>query len=330
MPQGHIVFLKIAAMFLVMVAGWWASRRELLPISLARALSGLVVHLTFPALVFTQMISTVSASALRRGWWIPLFALVSIMLAAAVGRVCGRFCRIEPESRRTFTFLVAIPNWVFLPLPIAMGLYGAEGVRFVLLYNFGAQIVLWTFGLWLLQGGSPGISAFKALLGNAGIWATVGGAGLALVWPGAARLGQEPVGAGWWLVGDGVVSALKMIGDLTIPLSLLVTGAQLGAMTGDSFRWRPLAGVTVARLLVAPALTVLLLKAVLMGIGVKLTEAEYFTAVIIVAMPVAISCTMFTERFGGDSRLSAGTIFYSTLLGLVSVPGAVLASRWLY
>ena len=40
-----------------------------------------------------------------------------------------------------YIFLSALPNWVFLPLPIAVGLYGSEGVRFVLLYNLGAQII---------------------------------------------------------------------------------------------------------------------------------------------------------------------------------------------
>jgi predicted permease len=86
MLESQIVFLKIAVMFLVMVAGWWAARREILLPGLTKALSVLVVQLTFPCLILVQMISTVSPSAMRRGWWIPLFALVSIALAAWVGR----------------------------------------------------------------------------------------------------------------------------------------------------------------------------------------------------------------------------------------------------
>jgi len=58
-------------------------------------------------------------------------------------------------------------------------------------------------------------------------------------------------------------------------------------------------------------------------------ESEFITAVIIVAMPVAISCTMFAERFGGDSQLSASSIFLSTLLSLVTVPVAVVVCHGL-
>lgn len=330
MLQSQIVFLKIAVMFLVMVAGWWASRRDILPPVLTKALSVLVVQLTFPCLIVYQMLGTVNPEALGRGWWVPLFALASIALAAGVGRVMGPFFGVAAGSRRTFTFLTAIPNWVFLPLPIAEGLYGGDGVRFVLLYNFGAQIVLWSYGIRILQGGKPGLPVWRSLLGNAGIWATLGGAAVALLWPGAARLGHSGQGSGLWLFGDSLVGGLKMIGDLTIPLSLLATGAQLGAMVKTSdFNWRPLAGVTTARLLVAPALTILLMKAVVLLAGVHLTEAEFITAVVIVAMPVAISCTMFAERFGGDGALSASSIFTSTLISLVTVPLAVFLSHWL-
>ena len=328
MLQSLIVFQKIGMMFLVMVAGWWAARRNYLTPPATKAMSVLVVQLTFPALVFVQMLGTVTPDAVRRGWWIPLFAFASIALAAGVGRSIAPLFNVEATHRRTFAFLVAVPNWVFLPLPIAEGLYGADGVRFVLLFNFGAQIVLWTFGIRILQGKKPEGGGWRSLLGNAGIWATLGGVAVALAWPGAAQLGHSSRATGWWFAGDGVTLALKMIGDLTIPLSLLATGAQLGSLahTGQ-FKWLPMMGVTLGRLVLAPVITVLLLKGTMMLVGMSLTEAEFITAAIIVAMPVAISCTMFAERFDGDVGLSATATFSSTLISLATVPLIVLASH---
>ena len=43
-------------------------------------------------------------------------------------------------------------------------------------------------------------------------------------------------------------------------------------------------------------------------------------AYLIATMPVAISCSMFTERFGGDVSLGAQGIFYSTFFSLLTVP----------
>lgn len=330
MLQSLIVLQKIGMMFLVMAAGWWASRRSYLAPAATRAMSVLVVQMTFPALVFVQMMGTVTPSALQRGWWIPLFALASMALAMVVGYLLAPLFGLDRPRRRTFAFLVATPNWVFLPLPIAEGLYGADGVRFVLLYNLGAQIVLWTMGVGILQGRRAGAPVWQSLWGNVGIWATLGGGAVALLWPGAAVLGKSSPGTGWWLLGDGVMAALKMIGDLTIPLSLLTIGAQLESLAKEGeFCWRPLAGVTAGRLVVAPVATILLLKAVSMLIGRPLSECDFVTAAIIVAMPVAISCTMFSERFGGDSHLSSSAIFCTTLISLVTVPVAVLACHTL-
>ncbi len=330
MIQSKIVFLKIIIMFLVMVVGWWSARRQYLSPVLTKALSVLVVQLTFPALVFVQMLETVSLEALKRGWWIPVFGGLSIILAAWVGKgVIGLF-RVPVESRKTFVFLVALPNWVFLPLPIAAGLYGAEGVRFVLLVNLGAQIILWTYGVKLIQAGEVDKQpAWRMLLKNAGVIATLAGVGLALCWPGLATSGESS-GMVWGLTVSGVLGAMKMIGDLTIPLSLLVAGAQLAElMRSSQFQWRPLIGVTLTRLVVAPVVTLLVLKAITMLLGVRLTEMEYVTATVIVAMPVAISCSMFADHYNGDRGLSASGIFLTTLLSLITVPVAVWGCHFL-
>jgi ABC-type sulfate transport system permease component len=68
----HVVFLKIMAMFLVILAGWFARRHGFLAKEVIATLSVLVVDVAFPALVFTQMLRTVDGPALREGWFTPL------------------------------------------------------------------------------------------------------------------------------------------------------------------------------------------------------------------------------------------------------------------
>ena len=46
-------------------------------------------------------------------------------------------------------------------------------------------------------------------------------------------------------------------------------------------------------------------------------------------MPVAVSCSMFVERFGGDRDLSAQSILLSTVGCTVSVPLVVALMGWL-
>ena len=252
----HVVFLKIAAMFLVIVGGWLARRRGFLAADFTATLSRLVVDAAFPALVFTQMLRTVDAAALRDGWVAPVASGLLIVVAYFVGLLLAAAFSGKPQ-RNTFIFLVAIPNWIFLPLPIAQALYGDTGVRTVLLCNAGAQVILWSFGVWILHGSMR--QAAKHLLTNVGLWATAVGIAMALLFPAARDLETvnpaelSPV----MMLPGALVQALAMVGSLTIPLSLLAIGAQLGELTIAVHRFpKVLWGVLLSRLLFAPLVTV--------------------------------------------------------------------------
>ena len=113
---------------------------------------------------------------------------------------------------------------------------------------------------------------------------------------------------------------MAMVGSMTIPVSLLAIGAQLGDLKLHVHRpSRTLWGVLFARLVVGPAITGLVGWAVL-NAGMTLPEVPRMIGYLIATMPVAISCSMFTERFGGDVSLSAQGILYSTFFGLLTVP----------
>ncbi|OPZ83417.1 MAG: Membrane transport protein [bacterium ADurb.Bin429] len=318
------VLLIIGAMFMVIVVGWEARRRKMLTAETTSTLSRLVVDLTIPALVFTQMLRTVDRPSLATNWYIPLLGAGIIAVSLLVALPFAPLFT-NRASRPTFLFLIAVANWIYLPLPIVEALYGADGVRAVLLMNVGAQMILWTLGVWTLRGGKPDLESLKNLILNPGLIATALGIALALLVPNTAS----------WFTPDGmksvnpVLMAMLMVGSLTIPLSLLVTGAQLGGLDLSDHRPSPpLNGVVLLRLLLAPAIVIGLVWFVDM-LGFALPEVPRMVTYIIASMPVAISCSIFTERFGGDTPLAARAIFLTTLLSIVTVPAIFfLVTRW--
>lgn len=317
--MAQVVLVKIAAMFLVIIGGWLARRRGFLAAEFTATLSRLVVDIAFPALVFTQLLRTVDAAALRAEWFSPVLSVLLFFVAYIVGLVLSPLFS-GPAKRNTLIFLVTVPNWVFLPLPIAEALYGAAGVRTVLLSNAGAQLVLWSFGVWILHGSIS--QALKKLLTNTGLWATVLGIVVVLLFPAARELetihaaSASPAG----VLGGSLVQALALVGSLTIPLSLLTIGAQLGELTIAVHRFpRSLWGVILLRLIVAPLVTLALGYAAMQA-GMQIPGTVRMVCYLIATMPVAISCSVMTERYGGDVPLAAEGIFYSTLFSLLTVP----------
>jgi predicted permease len=60
-----------------------------------------------------------------------------------------------------------------------------------------------------------------------------------------------------------------------------------------------------------------------------LDELTRLVTVLVFAMPVAVSCVIFVERYGGDRDLASQGFLYSTLASLLSVPLVVALVGWL-
>lgn len=304
------VLTRIGVVLVLVALGWLARRARLVDGPALGSLSRLVVDFAFPALVLTKLWATVDRAALLAEWYVPVSALVLLPGGWALGRRLSR--------HRTDAFLVGLPNWIFLPLLIAEALFGDRGVRSVLLFNAGAQLALWTGGIATLTGrGDP-----RRLLRNPGLWATALGILGAVLVPGVQGLAARPAAATGWLTGPGVIlEGLAFMGAMSVPLTLVITGAQLGGVPlKTALRpTRRLLVVLGARLLLVPALAAGLVLG-LEALGVTFDPVARLVLLITAAMPVAISGAVHARRFGGDPDLAAQAVLWSTTASLLTVP----------
>lgn len=300
-------------MALLLLAGAGVRRRGLLTEAGRRDLSALVVDVAFPALVLTTLPRTVDAATLAARWSVPVLGFALIAAALGVGLLAARGLPSGAGSARgTLAFVVGTPNWIFFPLPLAEGLYGADGVRTVLLLNVGAQLALWSLGVLVLRGRFDGAAALAGVSRNPGLWATLAAVALVLWAP------SMPQGAGGvWVAG--CVQAATLLGQLAVPLSFLLAGTGLSAGLRVPPHLRPArTRLVVARLLVAPAVFALCAAALLPVLGLDGDVATARTALLVAAMPVAVTCGPLTDRLGGDAALASLAVVQTTLFALRS------------
>ena len=317
---GLIIFGKILAMAVVMFCGWFIRRVRRVTDDMVSRLAIAIIDIFFPALAVSQLIRFITWESLQGE--AALMGLGGLLFV--VGSIAAwLFARLMPAaSRKTVVFLMATPNWIFMPLPVAEALYGVEGVKVVLMINVPMQVWLWTAGVGWLHGGLRGEHPVSYLLRNRGLQATVLGIGGALLLPSDAALAAHGVtGRTAMFLGHQLLDGLALLGSLTVPLSLLVTGAQLGRARDTS---EPSAGhgilawVVAGRLLAVPAVcagVILLLRAC----GWHMEPVVAGTAMLISAMPVAVSCGSFTDRYGGDTDLASRGIFFSTAFSCLTI-----------
>lgn len=323
-----LVLIKIAVSLCVIGVGWLAASRlrgdngAAALSAVVSALSRVVLDVSLPALAFTAIVKTTSPKERDEALLLPLFGFVLCALSALVGAVMA-WLTARPPRRRTLLFVIAMPNWIYLPLPIAAALYGTAGTRTVLLCNVGALLFLWTIGVFILSGRASLGSALRQVAARPGLWATAAGIAAALGTPELLRhvVDSGPGRSPLLFLPTVLFQSLELLGTLTIPLALLCTGAQLAELREKARSGsRELAAALVGRLLLAPLLTF----AVLHALPGLLAPPVRATVALIAAMPVAVSCSMFTRELGGDDELAATSILASTLASLATVP-ALLA-----
>jgi predicted permease len=303
-----VVAFQIAVVLVMFGCGWLARRAQVLDAGSVAVLSRLVVDVAFPALVLVELLRTLDPAAARADSVVLFCGFGVVALGMGLGRLLARSV--------TGAFAIGLPNWIFLPLLIAEPLYGGAGVRVVLAFNAGAQVALWTVGVGLLGG----TRSVWALARNPGLLATGLGVSLALLAPSLARLASVGAGATGWEVPVAVVfEALSLVGRITVPLSLFVTGAQLADAGGAAFDRVELARVVAGRLLIVPAALVACLWG-LRALGLPLTDDRFVLIGLIAAMPVAISGSLFAQRFGGSVSLASRAVLVSTVLSLGTAP----------
>ena len=145
--------------------------------------------------------------------------------------------------------------------------------------------------------------------GQKGVWR------YALAFPNVGFIGY-PVAVA--LYGDGALfyaAILDFVGDITVPLALLVVGSLLAGMSaGQVLRSPKLWLLTAIRLLLLPVALCLVLRALgidSLVLGIAVTQ---------MAMPVAVNGTLLSMEYGGDTECMAQITFLTTAASIVTIP----------
>jgi predicted permease len=329
--QAQVVSGKIAAMFLVIMVGWLCRRRGLFQSDTTSALARFTTDVTLPILIFFQMVDTVDAHTLRTGWLVPVLACMVIALGNGIGWLLWRLFA-DRRQAPVFILVSGVSNWIYLCLPIVEALYGREGLRNLFLANLGVQLLFWSLGVAILHGGRLDRRALRNLALNPGLIATLLGIIVALGWQ---HMGGSHLAAAHDTLSRAsaaalavIADAMRMVGSLTIPLSLVVTGAQIAAATQMQHRpLRALAGVTLTRLIIVPPLAIGLLF--LAGRQLGLPPMPLMVLALIAMMPVSVTTAVLADRFGQDTALAAQSILWTTLLSIFTVPPLFDLAKWI-
>ncbi len=300
--------------FALVLCGYLAARRHVLPESAIPGLNGFVLYFALPCLLF------------RFGAGTPLFdllnpAVLGVYLLAAllivfvtVALTLGE--RIHLQDAAFGALVAAFPNTGFMGVPLLVALMGAEAAGPVICTVLADLFVTSSVCIALAQAhGAAGLGSRAA-----GLRALRGALSNPLPW--SIALGAVFSVTGLKLTGPlGPLDTLVgMLASAASPVALFTIGAVLWRSGQHAAHRTPLAEylpVALIKLFVHPLL-VFLLAAAARALGAPITVFQLTVLTLAAALPSASNVSILAERYGADNGRVARIIMSSTVLAFVT------------
>lgn len=294
-------FCEMLVIFFAIAMGYLANRLKTMGGEMDQKVSKLLLYITVPAMSL--------GSVLARETLPPIGEILSILGIAAVfygmelvfALVVPRLLGGTPGQKGVWRYGMMFPNVGFIGYPVVVALFGQDALFYAVILVLPFNMLSYSMGPLLLTGA-------KRFDWKQFFTPCVVSSVLALVLA-LARV-QLPA-----LVGE----TLNFVGDMTVPLSLLLVGSLLaGLPVGKVFSSIRLWILSALRLLILPAVLALVLSVIDVSPIVK------GVAIVQAAMPMAVNGSMLCLEYGGDTETMAQATFITTLSALITIP--ILAS----
>ena len=299
-----VVATNLLILFAMIGVGFIAGRAGVIDKQGSGTLTNLLMKITLPATIIASMIREFDSDLIWDAAMITIFGFAFFLLAAAIAWFLRKPFRVAEGNQGIWMTNVTFSNTGFMGFPVAIALFGEEGLFLAVMMNISFNVLMYSMGVKMVcmdseQNGS--IHWRNIIVSNINIALVIG---LILF------LGQIPV-------PTPVVTILEYLGDMTTPISMLLIGLSLSrGKVRDLFRGKDAFTAVLLRLFGMPLLAWVILS-LLPFPSESLVPS---VALIIVAMPAPSAGLILTEQYQGNTELASKIIFLSSLLSLISIP----------
>lgn len=301
--------------FALVLCGYLAARRQLLPLGSIPGLNSFVLFFALPCMLYRFGATTPLAQLLDGGVFLTYLVCALAMVGLTVALSLNARIRWNDAS---FGALVAVfPNTGFMGVPLLLALLGPQAAGPVIVTLMVDMLITTSLCIALSRLDEAGVHGFSYAAKNAlkGM--------LFNPMPWSILLGTL-ASAFYFELPPPVMQTVGLLADAASPVALFTIGAVLARaqMQSLSDHCAPLLKrdylpVAALKLLVHPLL-VWTVGSGVMALGAPLSSFALTVMVLVAALPSASNVSLLAERFGADNGRIARIILVSTAVSFVS------------
>jgi malonate transporter and related proteins len=302
--------------FALVLCGYVAARRQLLPQAAIPGLNTFVLYFALPCMLYRFGASTPIAQLLNPSVFFVYLLCALTMVGFTIAVTLSE--RIDWNNAAFGALVAAFPNTGFMGVPLLVALLGAQAagpaiatIVADLLITSSLCIALSRLDAADKHGAGIALrNALKGMLSNPMPWAIAVGA----------------VSSWWGLTPiQPVMQTIGLLADAASPVALFTIGAVLARSqmtSSDATPWTDYVPIALKKLVLHPLL-VLLVGSAAIASGVPLDKFSLTVIVLVAALPSASNVSLLAEKFGANNGRIARVILVSTTLAFFSFSGIV-------
>jgi predicted permease len=305
-----IVFQRMLVLLAMMLTGFFCYKKGILDKSSCDHISKLAINVMNPLLILDGVIGKGG----KTGEVVTqnlIMMTVYFVLLIALSFPVAKLLFVPKNEGYLYRLMLIFSNVGFMGIPVITSLYGEDCVLYIAFYILGYNVLLYTYGMYLVgcsvragneakpDGKSPGIKNLAKLL-NSGVIACI----IAIIIFGLKIDVPDPVS-----------DFINILGQCCVPLSMILIGASTARQDFKMLLSDKKIYIFLAlRMLVIPIAAAFLLKLV------PFDRQVIGVFGLMLSMPVgSIVVLLASERGANEEVCTRGSVI-STLLSVLTIP----------
>ncbi len=299
------VFIKVLVIFAMILVGFVIAKRGMIPYSVNKYLVALLLEVTMPCMILSTM-ATSELSDEMKTETIQMLAISAIwffVIATFVFVISKLMTKTPKEDIGVMMAVMTAVNTGFMGFPVTKSIFGGSMFFMIVIQNIALNIYLYTLAVFQINHNHSGAKGILGMAKSAISLCTISSVlGIVILFTGFKT--PEPV-----------VDFLTMLGDATVPLSMIIVGIQLSeSKISEIIGNRDLVFASIVNVLIVPVFTFFIVN--LLPVSTLIKAATVFAA----SFPCAVAVVGVTAKEKRNATLAAHGVTLSTALSLITLP----------
>jgi len=282
--------IMVIVLFIIMLIGVLLGKMKVINSESRSTISFLIINVSMPMLIVSSSNLEFNEQTKNESMWLIIMSVAAFFFSILLAQLI--FKKAVPRCATVFS------NAGYMGLPVLNSILGPKGLFLGAIFQMVFHLFTWTYGISLFTKSNKFKDSLKKMINPSLIAVAIA---IVLMFTG-------------WKMPDTIQTVLKMMGELTTPLSMLLIGATLAQVSlKEVIKLKQIYLVTALRLLIIPAFVLLFL------LFPSIPKISVYVVFVINAMPSAAITGILAMKYNNDEKLASSIVAFSTLISIITL-----------